>query len=239
MSGKSMMSHHKMVLKILSTHRYVSEITLDYNSFFFFPMEKVYPFTFSEYLAYVGGIMGLLAGVSVLSLIEIVFHLLMSSTKKASVYLRSTRVLPMTPKRSVEQARTRNIKADENHILYQFSKYVADFMKKSDVHGLNYTIDKNQSMFGRVLWTIIIIGSVVSCYVLVKYSYDHSEKNPVIISIDKKTWNIENVNFLQKLLASFTFTRVLLDSFTRDHILCWHWWNFIQPAQGLLRAIHQ
>jgi Amiloride-sensitive sodium channel len=38
------------------------------------PFVKVVPFSFSDFLSNVGGFMGLLAGVSILSIVEIFYH---------------------------------------------------------------------------------------------------------------------------------------------------------------------
>jgi Amiloride-sensitive sodium channel len=91
----------------------------------FYPMQKLYLFAFADYLGYVGGIMGLLAGVSVLSLIEILYHFLSLGFSNMLNRLRSTRVQAIDLRKD---ARTL-IQANEAHVLYQLTKYVIDFMK--------------------------------------------------------------------------------------------------------------
>jgi hypothetical protein len=98
---------------------------MHYENNQFYPMQKLYSFAFADYLGYVGGIMGLLAGISVLSLIEILYHFLSPSCVNMFNRLRSTRVQAIDLRRDAGNV----IKANEAHVLYQLTKYVIDFMK--------------------------------------------------------------------------------------------------------------
>ena len=52
---------------------------------FFFPVKRKKQFSNSDILGYVGGFLGLFAGISILSVIEIVYHLLVDKINEVQV----------------------------------------------------------------------------------------------------------------------------------------------------------
>jgi predicted nucleic acid-binding protein len=70
--------------------------------------------------------------------------------------------------------------------------------KVSDIHGVQYTTDKNQPLLGRIFWTLTVIGSFCGCYLLIKDTFGHSEKNPVITAIDTNIWTLQDVILLSQ-----------------------------------------
>lgn len=145
---------------------------------FFYPMVKVYAFTFSNYLGSVGGLLGLFAGVSVISLIEIVFHLVYKPT--ICYFNRNITVNPKPKEflRSPEKNQT---------IFFEFSK-------KTSIHGLNMVVDKRKNRFQNAFWIIVVTFSLTVCIVMTSIAYRHAEFNPLVISIDDKVWSIYDVS---------------------------------------------
>jgi hypothetical protein len=138
-------------------------------------------FTFTDFLSNVGGFMGLLAGVSIISIIEVVYHIVscrQSHRKIQQINLN----LPI-----------RIAWRNENHALYQLSKYFVEYIKTSDIHGVHYLTDQRLTRGGKILWTLLIASSISICSFIVVYIYKHAEKSPVAISIDPQVLTLDEV----------------------------------------------
>jgi Amiloride-sensitive sodium channel len=140
------------------------------------PLVKVYSFTFSDFLSKIGGFMGLLAGISVLSIVEF-FYLAVVFWKK--------------DKKVQPASRPRKVAWDQTHALYLLTKYYANFLETSGIHGLHYL--KDQRRLGKCFWAFLIVTSIIFCSVLISDIYEHSEKSPVRTTIDDKLWTLEDV----------------------------------------------
>lgn len=139
---------------------------------------------------------GLIAGVSVISLIEFLYHLLvylLGSCSKAKV---SSQIHP-------ELLRPRNFLVNQDHVLYQCSKYFFEFIKASSIHGLIYTVSKKESKVGRVFWTFVVIASSITCGYAIVSNLSHAELNPVAFKIDDRVWKAEEVNKPEQLDQKF------------------------------------
>lgn len=171
---------------------HMSTIDIGFEEVFFFPNQKDFAFTLSAFLGNIGGIMGLLAGVSVLSLVETFHHFLSPCVRRFFKSFKATKVYPIKSAADQQQ----KMSANEDHTLYQFLKYVIKFFRVSDIHGVRYTIDQNQKKHERVFWALIVFGSVVACFWLIQDVFKHSEKVPVVTGIDTNVWSVENVSNL-------------------------------------------
>jgi Amiloride-sensitive sodium channel len=183
----------------------------------FQPFVKVEAFAFSDVLGFVGGIMGLIAGVSVLSLVEILYHMVDVLQMKIRLKLRKRRVACDQSKKS-NRVIGKVINANQNHALYQLSKFVGQFMKTSDAHGFSYILDKNQSVLGRLFWALAVAASVAACTLLTFSAFENAELNPVAIKIDDEFVNVENVSWKFELALAMTQVS-LSDSFPCHHFL--------------------
>ena len=150
----------------------------------FQPLIMVQPLTIFDFLSNVGGFMGLLAGTSVLSVIEVFYHVV------HRYRLKPTAIHPIM---DFASAARRVAWVNENHALFQMSKYCGEFIKASDIHGLNYTRDRRQSRCGRIFWSILVSLSLLACLVLVFDIYQNAEKSPVATSIDSKVLTLDEV----------------------------------------------
>jgi Amiloride-sensitive sodium channel len=139
------------------------------------PQVKVFSFTFADFLSNIGGFMGLLAGISVLSIIEF-FYL-------AVVHFKNDKVQPASRPKRVVWVQT--------HPLYSLTKYFSEFLESSDIHGLHYLRD--QGRIGKCFWAFLLVMSVMFCSVMVSDIYEQSEKSPVRTTIDDKLWTMEDV----------------------------------------------
>jgi Amiloride-sensitive sodium channel len=140
--------------------------------------------TFFDFMSNVGGFMGLLAGISVLSIIEVFYHIVHHFRPKLTAiqpimnFSFETRQIPWV---------------NENHAIVQMSKYCGEYIRSSDIHGLQYTRDNKQSRCGKIFWIILVVLSFFSCLILVQNTYKNAEKSPVATSIDPETLNSNDV----------------------------------------------
>lgn len=145
--------------------------------------------SFSDYLASIGGLIGLIAGISVISLIEFFYHFvvfLLSFRPSKKLFFR---IHPAEAERNAANVPSIN----QNHVLYHCSKYFYEFIKESSVHGLIYTTNKDEKVIGRIFWTTIVVFSSIICVFLIKDNLNHAELNPVAFQIDDKIWKVEEV----------------------------------------------
>lgn len=141
----------------------------------------------SDYLASLGGLVGLIAGVSVISLIEFFYHIFFHFACNR----RNNRVF-WRVKRDTEVHEAANV-LNQDHVLYQCSKYFFLFMKQSSIHGLIYTTDKAQKKIGRIFWIIVVLASSIACGFQIADILGHAELNPIEIQIDEKVWKKNEV----------------------------------------------
>lgn len=130
-----------------------------------------------------GGILGLIAGASVLSIVELCFHLLPCGS---AVQQTQNRVHPSSTKTFFVMKK-----------FAQALNYFVEFSKITDVDGMRYTNDKNQNLCSKIFWTAAIIFSSLICCAIIIDTYNHAEKSPVAIRIDQKIWSIDDVRTSQ------------------------------------------
>lgn len=173
-----------MVINIFLFFRNTA-LVLKYNQNYFFPFVKLQPFLLSDYFGSVGGIIGLVAGGSVISLVELIYHLAYRPSKNKFMKNWNTKVQPFGAKP--------RFRTNKDHVLYQLTKFVKEYISKSDIHGFQYLVDSHQSMCERIFWLIVLSIAVTFCSVITIYIYRHREQNPVVIKIDEKVWKTQNV----------------------------------------------
>lgn len=127
--------------------------------------------------------MGLLAGMSVVSIVELIYSVKTSCQQKQV-------------QEEDEQATTapRIAWGNETHALYQISKYFVEFIKSSDIHGVHFIKDQSLTKRGRMFWFVLVLSSVLICSIIVTYTYKHAEKSPVATRIDSKLMTLDDVS---------------------------------------------
>jgi Amiloride-sensitive sodium channel len=127
--------------------------------------------------------MGLLAGVSILSIVEIIYHIAAIKLRK-----QAQQVHP------VNQASRQTAWVNEDHLLLQLMKYFAKFIKTSDMHGMNYTQDQTIGKAGRIFWSFLVVLSLTICSVLVIDMNRGAEQSPIVTRIDSQMWTLDDVS---------------------------------------------
>lgn len=199
---------------------------VNFRSDTFLPTKKLHPFGFLDFLCNIGGLFGLLAGVSVLSAVEIVYHI--------AIQFRSeqNRIRPTTQLESNNE--TQSAWGNQNHALYQLLRYFLEFIRSSNVHGLHYAQDRNQGKCGRIFWSLTIVSSMVFCSIFLLDLYEHAERSPVTITVDSKMWTLNEVGNFYFLLLSSNQRSNALDWLSISFNLCWHGSGQIFAGQNML-----
>lgn len=134
----------------------------------------------------VGGLLGLIAGMSAISFIEFIYHFIRALTKKLFV-----KVHPKAPERVFPR---QCFVANNETFKRQFTKIIDEYSKKSNIHGLQYTNDKQLSLFEKSFWVICVFSSTVICTLVVHETIQRAKLNSIVTAIDSKTWTTKDVS---------------------------------------------
>lgn len=144
-----------------------------------------------DFLGAFGGLMGLVAGISVISIIELIFTIL----KCARLIFCKTKVHPII----IVQSKTplQKFALNQNHLFYHFGLNFVEFLKESGIHGVHYINNKNLKWLEKMFWIIFVVVSTVLCSILIADSLESLHANSVIIAFDEKIWNKEEASFVR------------------------------------------
>lgn len=175
----------------------------------------------SAFLGAFGGLMGLVAGISVFSIIELTFTLL----KCARVICCKKKIYPIL----IVQPKTpfQKFALNRQHLLYHFGLNLVEFLKEGGIHGVHYIKDKDLKWLEKMFWIASITVSATLCSILIADSLESLHANSVIIAIDEKIWNKEEASLdtlgfkkfflcFQKVFYSHTETFTFLGSVPAD-----------------------
>jgi Amiloride-sensitive sodium channel len=118
--------------------------------------------------------MSITAGLSILSIIEIFFHVV------SNIRVTNNKVRSIQPA-GQDQRETR-----------QQQSILVRFLSSSSIHGLQY-IQGQQTIKAKIFWAIQVVVSIALCSVLIRTIYKHTERSPVITSIDQQLMTLEDV----------------------------------------------
>lgn len=139
--------------------------------------------------------MGLFAGISVISIIEVVFQFFLTASKQVVLKIQRNKVYDIEPMQKPRPQNLLKALVNHDHVLYQFVVFLHKFVNRSDIHGLHYITDKNNKGVERILWAIIVLTSTVFCSMIIFDAVRNSEISPFEFGIDEKLWNREDVRF--------------------------------------------
>lgn len=174
-----------------------------------------------DYLSYVGGSLGLLVGMSLLSFVEILYFL---SLRLIVKFLNNKKVIKVQP--FSKRIRTFNVKP----ILSKADELLNDFgsLKESSIHSFNvigntkkpfierkvFVIYEEQIslivIYFRLFWLLVITLSMMFCGNLISVLNEKLKSNPISVGLDDKLSKIDTVIFNTfslhtAMIAYFTF----------------------------------
>jgi Amiloride-sensitive sodium channel len=145
-----------------------------------------------DFLANCGGLLGLCLGMSVLSLLEIVYFCFIR-------FWFDRRKLKSRQTDNVKFFRKNRLKT--SRCLDIIQNLLTDYMGKTTVQGIKYVARSDLTIFERIWWTIVIIISVFCCGSLINAVYKRYDESPVLISFaQEETPNsqVEIAHYLSK-----------------------------------------
>jgi hypothetical protein len=117
----------------------------------FYPLIRKLHYTGVEIFSFVGGLLGLFLGFSVLSLFEIFYHFCLSPIM---IYLRTRKI------NDFKEVKVAWEESEQQKITTKFQKvrhFVSNILENSSIHGLWYFVDKKLHFFERfVLFNILL-----------------------------------------------------------------------------------
>lgn len=144
-------------------------------------------------MASVGGLLGLIAGLSAISFVELAFHLIRLLIK---IFSGGARVYPDDRQDNVLPSfRRRQFLVNRDHVPYKCSNFVMEYMKASSIHGFSYIINRRTSLIEKTfVWLSCVVASAVFCIIFIVDTVKNAELNPIIFKIDNKFWSVEKVS---------------------------------------------
>lgn len=128
--------------------------------------------------------MGLFAGMSVISAIEMIFHFMRQFVAK----MYNRRRLKVQALKIVTTSKI--ISHKTGHRAFQYFIKIA---AKSDIHGVHFLVDQGRKFWEKLFWALVIILlTVFSSWQIFEVIW-YSELNPIEFGIDEKIWTINDV----------------------------------------------
>lgn len=134
--------------------------------------------------------MGLIAGISVISLVEVLYQFLCNL---CSCEIRSSTMVTRISVAAVREREERML-SNQARVLYKVMNYISSFVQNSSVHGISYIMNKDQNLLKKLFWLIAVLLSVVTCSVLIIDERQKADLNPTLFSIDEVIWNVRDVS---------------------------------------------
>lgn len=138
-------------------------------------------FTEIEIFAYIGGLLGLFFGISVLSMVEI-FYLWLVEPISRDTTLVTTIAINVKVKSS--RSKIRRIRS-----------YVRNYFHVSSIHSFNYIGDKSMRVSVKVSWIAIFALSMAACTFMIMQMYSKLSINKVTIIAEDEARPISEIPF--------------------------------------------
>lgn len=159
-------------------------IQFAFSSDYFYPFIEELAFGASDFLGALGGLMGLFAGMSVISAIEVGFHAL----KMFFVKMSDRRLLKVHSMNAIE-----SVSVIDTSISRRSLEYIVKIILKSDIHGLHFLVDAGRKIWERFFWSLVVFSLAIFCSLQTYEVLKYSEINPIEFGIDEKIWTINDV----------------------------------------------
>jgi uncharacterized membrane protein (Fun14 family) len=185
-----------------------------YEKNFFYALVKHRAFDFTDFLASIGGLLGLIAGVSIISLLEILFFLVSVSCRKLIELKKKSKIEPELERREVIVAwseesgasrissvtmSTSSSAASSAQPCTRTCRFFETTFQLSSIHGVNQIVNERQNVVGKVVWTILVLTSILTSGLQIKDYAKNAEMNPVAFEIDEKLWSVEEVEQVDQI----------------------------------------
>lgn len=134
------------------TEKHPSELIIRFKENDVFTFIRKRQFSTIDFLSSCGGILGLFAGISVLSIVELFYYFTIRIVVNAWMDWKNCKVIPIKST-SVEEAPKTKLK-DTKSVLRIIQSYITFVFKESSIHGCIYIVDPIKSWLERYLANI-------------------------------------------------------------------------------------
>ncbi|XP_070498708.1 uncharacterized protein [Chironomus tepperi] len=171
-----------------------------------YAMSKRKSYSFIDYFSFIGGLLGLFTGFSVICGVEVIYYLVL----RPIMDLRrpvDTRVYPFEGHSDDQQFQTQNFK--------NFMKFLRNMFENSSIHSFNLIGGGHKSVLERLIWLILFISSMYFSFNMVKEVYVKYRDDKIIIKIEDTPTSVEQIP-----LPAFTIVKdIELNAVNYERIL--------------------
>lgn len=128
------------------TESHSSEVFFNFKENDIFTFIRKRQFTLIDFISSCGGILGLFAGISVLSIVELFYYFSIRIVVNAYKDWKNCKVVLITNNMVMEE--TPN-SAHDNTVLRTIRNYITFVVKESSIHGCTYIVDPLKVWFER------------------------------------------------------------------------------------------
>ncbi|CRK87601.1 CLUMA_CG001397, isoform A [Clunio marinus] len=214
----------------------LARLTIFFKEAQFITSKRSELYGLSEFMANCGGLLGLFMGVSILSLMEIVYYITlrlscnlnnrrqkrirerkqkMSMLSVEPPAQRRLSVLSMASEAGSENEHRRKIKYG-GPLAAAWGMF-ADFSNNSTIHGVQYFAEKRRHWTERAFWVIAFLVSVIGCSILIHKIYEKWQLSPVIVSFAEKSTPVWQIPFPAVTICPETKAMVQHVDFTKGY----------------------
>lgn len=136
------------------TNKHPSELIIRFKENDVFTFIRKRQFTTVDFLSSCGGILGLFAGISVLSIVELFYYFTIRIVINAWMDWKKCKVIPIKST-SVEELPNTKLK-DTKSVFRMIQNYITFVFKESSIHGCIYIVDPLKSWLERYLAIILV-----------------------------------------------------------------------------------
>jgi Amiloride-sensitive sodium channel len=166
-----------------------SQISFYFKENSFLTSQRVEYYGPIDFLATCGGLLGLFLGVSVISLLELIYF----CTIRLYMNMQLSEELDHGRTELVEEFQRPNV-SKTRRCLKLLKQLIADYFNKTTIQGVNYLAETKVSVAERLWWAIFVALSTFCCGSLISNIIRQYEQSPVIISYANEETPISEVS---------------------------------------------
>jgi Amiloride-sensitive sodium channel len=164
----------------------------------------------TDFLANCGGFLGLFLGISVISLLEIVYF----CTIRLWYNLKKPQTMISDPVEMIE------LKNDRTNRCFKVTReLIANYSNRTTIQGVNYVADTNLSLVERFWWAVVVVIAAFCCVSLIMDIVESYDQSPIIVSYANEEALVSEVRsfFLEINFFDPTKTLFSLDSISGSY----------------------
>jgi Amiloride-sensitive sodium channel len=161
-----------------------TQLTIYFKENHFLTSQRIEFYGMNDFLADCGGLLGLCLGVSVLSLLEILYF----CTIRLGCNLQRGQI-------TSRQDELKDGHKEAKSAVQVLKDLVTDYSLKTTIQGINYAADIERSLLERFWWFIVVIFSIFCCGSLICDIVRRYNQSPVVVSYEDVETQITEVKF--------------------------------------------